>query len=60
MLPPNNFVRIHRATIINIEGIEKVDKWFQRSYKVKIKGISEGFEISRRYYSKIRELYGGE
>jgi DNA-binding response OmpR family regulator len=60
MIPAKNFLRIHRATIINLESIEKVDKWFQRSYKVKIKGIDEGFEISRRYYSKIREFYGGE
>ncbi len=60
MLPSNLFIRIHRATIINIEGIEKVDKWFQRSYKAKLKGINEAFEISRRYYSRIRELYGGE
>jgi DNA-binding LytR/AlgR family response regulator len=60
MLPLSFFIRIHRATIINIENIEKVDRWFQRSYRVKLKGISESFEISRRYYSKIREIYGGE
>lgn len=60
MVPQTSFIRIHRATLINIEGIEKVEKWFQRSYRVKLKGITEPFEISRRYYSKIREIYGGE
>ena len=60
MLPEGNFIRIHRATIINIDGIEKVEKWFQRGYIVKIKGIPDGFEISRRYYSKLLEFYGGE
>lgn len=60
ILPQNIFIRIHRGTIINIEGIQKVYKWFQRGYKVKLKEIPDDFEISRRYYSKIREIYGGE
>ena len=60
LLPDNNFLRIHRATLINIAAIEKIDKWFNRGYKVKLKGITEGFEISRRYYSNIREIFGGE
>lgn len=58
MLPPNQFLRIHRATIINVDAIEKVDKWFQRGYKVKIKGVNDGFVISRRYYSRIKDLFG--
>lgn len=60
MIPQGNFIRIHRATIINLDGIEKIDKWFQRGYKIKLKGIEETFEISRRYYSKIRDLFKGE
>lgn len=57
LLPSSNFIRIHRSTIVNINFIQKVDKWFQRSYKVKLKNIDEPLFISRRYYSKLRELF---
>lgn len=60
LLPPANFVRIHRNTLVNIDYIEKVEKWFNRGYRVKLKGIEEKFEISRRHYTKIREVFGGE
>lgn len=59
MLPESVFVRIHRSAIINVGYIEKVDKWFQRGYRVKIKGIPEPLEISRRYYSKMTDLFAG-
>lgn len=60
ILPESSFARIHRAAIINIDFIDKVDKWFQRSYKVILKKIPGSFEISRRYYSRLLELYKGE
>jgi len=54
-LPKNIFVRIHRSTIINIDFIEKMDKWFKYSYRVFLKGIEEPQTISRRYIANIRE-----
>jgi DNA-binding LytR/AlgR family response regulator len=60
ILTSKNFVRIHRTAIINIDFIDKVDKWFQRGYKVTLKKIPGSFEISRRYYSRIIQLYKGE
>ncbi len=57
-LPANFFVRIHRGHIVNIEQIEKVEKWFNQGYMAKLKGESEPFVISRRYYSKLRDLFG--
>lgn len=59
MLPVNVFLRIHRSTIINITCIEKVEKWLKRRYRVRLKGIDEPFEISRRYYSKMTEFFAG-
>ena len=54
-LPQNLFVRIHRSTIINIDFIEKMDKWFNYSYRVYLKTFDEPVSISRRYIAAIRE-----
>jgi len=54
-LPKDSFVRIHRSTIINIDFIEKMDKWFNYSYRVYLKNIENPISISRRYIAAIRE-----
>jgi two-component system, LytTR family, response regulator len=54
-LPQNSFVRIHRSTIINIDFIEKMDKWFNYSYRVYLKNIDKPISISRRYIAAIRD-----
>jgi len=57
-LPKNYFCRIHRTTIINLELIEKIEKWFNYSYKVKLKDVDEPYIISRRYAKQIKERFG--
>ncbi len=57
-LSGGNFVRIHRATLINLEHVEKVERWFQYSYRVFVHGASTPLQMSRRYASNIRELLG--
>jgi DNA-binding LytR/AlgR family response regulator len=56
-LPENIFLRIHRSTIINISQIEKIEKWYKRSYVVKLKNFDESFIISQRYTSKIKSKF---
>lgn len=51
---PDNFLRIHRSTIINLNHILKVEKWFKRSYKVHLMHTGESFIISQRYSSLIK------
>jgi two-component system LytT family response regulator len=57
-LPEKYFVRIHRSTIINMEYIERVEEWFNYSFRVYLKGSEEPYVISRRYASKIKEKLG--
>ena len=57
-LPENYFCRIHRSTIINMEFVEKLEEWFNYSYRVYLKGVSEPCLISRRYVSKLKEKLG--
>jgi two-component system LytT family response regulator len=54
-LPENRFVRIHRTTIINIEHIEKIEEWFNRSYRVFIKSLEKPVVMSRRYAATFRD-----
>lgn len=57
-LPNDYFVRVHRNSIINTEYIDDVEKWFNYSYRVKLKGIEEPVIISRRYAKKLKDLFG--
>jgi len=56
-LPINFFCRIHRSSIINNEFIEKIDKYFNNSYKISLKGVKDPLIISRRYAKRIKGLF---
>jgi two-component system LytT family response regulator len=57
-LPEKHFCRVHRSTIINLEFVTKVEKWFNNSYQLHLKGMEEPIVMSRRYSSKLKELMG--
>ena len=57
-LPAQHFIRIHRSTIINMEYIDRVEEWFNYSFKVYLKGMEEPYVISRRYANKLKEKLG--
>ncbi|MBN2009096.1 response regulator transcription factor [candidate division KSB1 bacterium] len=57
-LPDTYFVRIHRSTIINMDYIDKVEEWFNYSFRVYLKGMEKPFVISRRYASKLKVTLG--
>ncbi len=54
-LPPSFFSRIHRTTIVNMESIDRLEEWFNNSYRVYLKGIEEPYVMSRRYVSKLKQ-----
>lgn len=56
-LPDNNFCRIHRSTIINMEYIERTEEWFNQSIRIYLKGIQIPFVMSRRYAAKIKDKF---
>lgn len=57
LLPPKDFLRIHRATIINISFLEKIEKSGFRNYDVYLKNISTPFPISQRYGNIMRKTF---
>ena len=56
-LPKDNFARIHRSTIVNIEHISRIERDTSKSYKLYLKNISKPLDISRRCLKILKEEY---
>ena len=56
-LPSNDFLRIHRSTIINITYLNKIEKSGFRSYNVFIKNLQKPLPISQRYSNIMRKTF---
>ena len=57
-LPRRRFIRIHRSTIVNSDYIERLEKWFNYSYRVFMRGIEEPLIMSKRYAQKNKKELG--
>ena len=57
ILPKKHFVRIHRSTLINLDFVDKTEKWFNYSYRVFLKGVEEPLIMSRRYTAKLKRMF---
>jgi len=57
-LPKQHFIRIHRSTIVNMDFIERVETWFNYSFKIYITGVKDPLVISRRYATKLKVKLG--
>ncbi len=55
ILPDTLFIRIHRSTIINFEHVDKIEKFYTRSYMVYLKNIKQPFVISQRYLTRLKK-----
>lgn len=55
-LPDNNFVRIHRSSIVNIEHVDRIEKKSNTQHMAFLKNIPEPLEVSRRYAKKLKAL----
>jgi two-component system, LytTR family, response regulator len=55
-LPYNNFVRIHRSSIVNIEHVERIEKRSNTQHRAYLKNLPEPLEVSRRYAKNLKSL----
>jgi DNA-binding LytR/AlgR family response regulator len=53
-LPPTDFVRIHRATIVNIRRVDRIERTPEQSSRVFLHGMQEPLVLSRRYAVRLR------
>ena len=57
-LPAKHFTRIHRSTIINVDYVERLESWFNRSYRIHIRQLAEPLVMSRRYAARFKTTFG--
>ncbi|MBL8196825.1 MAG: LytTR family transcriptional regulator DNA-binding domain-containing protein, partial [Blastocatellia bacterium] len=56
-LPSQQFLRIHRSVLINIEYIERIEPWFRSSYQIYLRNITTPLTTSRKYSSELRKKF---
>ncbi|MGV8146968.1 MAG: LytR/AlgR family response regulator transcription factor [Alkaliphilus sp.] len=54
-LPDKNFIRTHRAFIVNIDYIDEITPWFNYTYKLRIRCLDEEIPVSRNYMKSFKE-----
>jgi two-component system LytT family response regulator len=54
-LPPRQFARIHRSTILNLEHVARAEAASDREYRVWLRGLDAPVSMSRRYAARLRE-----
>ena len=56
-LDKENFVRIHRSTIVNLKHVREMVKWFGGKYKVRLRNKAQTeLIVSRGYVDRIQKL----
>jgi two-component system LytT family response regulator len=56
-LPEKHFLRIHRQTLVNLEEIEHIESWFNRTFQIRLKNYRETLAVSRRYSVKLKNKF---
>ncbi len=57
-LPIQSFARIHRSAIVNVHSVRRIDRWFNRRYRVFVEGLPRSLIMSRRYADDLRTRLG--
>ncbi len=55
-LLPDDFIQIHRSTIVNVNVIHKMESHGKGTFTVRLKGIESPFAVSRNYSVNIKKL----
>lgn len=56
-LPAKDFLRIHRATIVNMLFLDRIEKVGFRNYNLYLKNIATSFPISQRYGNIMKKTF---
>jgi two-component system LytT family response regulator len=57
-LDNGDFVRVHRSAIVNLKHVERIEPWFQYSYRVRMRGFAEPVVMSRRHANRLKDTLG--
>lgn len=56
-LPEKFFFQIHRSTVINLEYLERIEKYTNDTGRAYLKGKPEPLEISRNFFSLMKKTF---
>ncbi|HCS21581.1 MAG TPA: hypothetical protein DIW47_13650 [Bacteroidetes bacterium] len=56
-LPEKFFFQIHRSTVINLEFLERIEKYTNDTGRAYLKGKPEPLEISRNFFSLMKKTF---
>ena len=57
ILPQPQFLRVHRATILNLDYVEQIEPSPENTYRFTLRGLSEPVVSSRSYSTVLRERF---
>ncbi|MEW9121847.1 MAG: LytTR family DNA-binding domain-containing protein [Thermotaleaceae bacterium] len=57
-LPPEKFMRTHRAYIVNLENIDEIQLWFNNTFMLRMKNCEDEIPVSRTYVKEFRQGIG--
>lgn len=55
-LPAEEFIRIHRQTMINLNFINKIEKLSSNRFSIQLRGYSNSVNVSQRYSKRIKKM----
>lgn len=58
-LDSDQFLRIHRSTMVNLDRVKELQPWFHGEYRVLLQDGTQ-LLLSRKYREKLRDLMGKE
>lgn len=54
-LPSNYFIRIHRATIVNVKHVNKIENYSKTYHRAYLKNFEQPFDISRSCFKNFKK-----
>lgn len=58
ILPENNFLRVHRSSIINLNAVVKIERGYNKNLLVKLKDYPSTIIVSQKYSSELKKKFG--
>jgi DNA-binding LytR/AlgR family response regulator len=50
-------VRVHRSIIVNLDSIDRVEEWFNGSFRIHLRNRRHPVISSRRYSAQLRARF---
>ena len=57
-LPPNEWVRIHRSTLLNVAAVKELHSWFGGKLLIKLKDGRTELKVARERTAEVRSKLG--